>query len=93
MGDRIWFDFSNLLLSDLYLKHGVDPNAIEVSDSSTPLGYAARCGHIEMVNLLLDHGADSNLPEDRPWGRPLAYAESEGYAEIVALLKSRAVRA
>ncbi len=83
----------NIAATKAYLKHGVDPNVIEVSDSTTPLGYAARCGHIEMVNLLLDDGADPNLPEDRPWCRPLAYAESEGHAAVAALLKSRAARA
>ena len=55
---------------------GANINAIDTHSSTTPLGFAARCGHIEMVKLLLTHGADKNLPAEPgfDWARPLAYA-------------------
>ncbi len=53
-----------------------DPNLVDAHSSATPLGFAARQGHSEMVKLLLDHGADKNLPVDDKlaWARPLESA-------------------
>ncbi len=57
---------------------GADINAIDTHSSTTPLGFAARCGHVEMVKFLLDRGADQSLPAEGgfAWARPLAYAQS-----------------
>lgn len=82
----------NLNVTRCYIENGADPNAVDVWDSTTPLGHAARCGYIEMVNLMLDYGADPNLPEERLWARPLAYAGLEGHAEVVELLSQRGAR-
>ena len=60
----------------LLLQFGADINAIDAHSLTTPLGYAARNGHIEMVKFLLDSGADKALPtEDRyQWATPIEYA-------------------
>lgn len=70
----------------IYLRHGADVNAVDVLDNTTPLGYAARRGHLDMVKLLLAHGADPSLPGDCDWTTPLAYAELEGREEVAAVL-------
>jgi ankyrin repeat protein len=71
-----------------YLKHGADPNVVDVEFSHTPLGAAARRGKAEMVRFLLDRGADPKLPADRPWALPAAYAANAGHREIVAMLRA-----
>ena len=58
------------------LELGADPNLVDSHSSGTPLGFAAREGHAEMVKLLLEHGAEKRLPaEDHlAWARPLESA-------------------
>lgn len=65
----------------LLLNHGADIDAIDDEYSSTPLGYAARWGHREVVTLLLDSGADPNKA-GAPWATPLAWARRKGHAAI-----------
>lgn len=74
----------------LLLDHGADINAIDEEYRSTPLGFAARWGQREMVQLLLQRGADPNL-SGASWSTPLAWARKKGHAEIEAdLLRSGA---
>ena len=54
---------------------------------STPLGWAAKFGKKEMVELLLDRGARPNLPDDPPWATPLEWARRRGHDQIVELLE------
>jgi ankyrin repeat protein len=53
---------------------------------STPLGWAARWGKTEMVELFLKHGADKSLAGET-WATPLAWAQKKGHTEIIELLK------
>ena len=53
---------------------------------STPLGWAAKYGQLEMVELLLERGAKASLPDDPPWATPLAWANRRGHREIADLL-------
>ena len=59
------------------LELGANPNLLDAQHSATPLGFAAREGHLDMVKLLLEHGADKTLPIDDSfaWARPLESAE------------------
>lgn len=70
----------------LLLNHGADVDAIDDEYSSTPLGYAARWGHREVVTLLLEGGADPNKA-GAEWATPLAWARRKGHATIEADLR------
>jgi ankyrin repeat protein len=74
----------------LFIEHGADLHARDEDICSTPLGWAAKFGKIEMVELLLKHGAKPNLPDDLPdlaWATPVAWAMRRGHAEVVEMLK------
>ncbi|HXA51847.1 MAG TPA: ankyrin repeat domain-containing protein, partial [Candidatus Acidoferrum sp.] len=80
----------DLAKARLLLDHGADVNAIDEEYRSTPLGFAARWGQREMVQLLLERGADPNR-SGASWSTPLAWARKKGRAEIEAdLLRSGA---
>jgi ankyrin repeat protein len=79
----------------IFLEHGADLHARDEDLCSTPLGWAAKFGKTNMVELLLKHGAQPNLPDDLPdlaWATPLAWAMRRGHAEIVDLLKQHGAR-
>jgi ankyrin repeat protein len=74
----------------IFIEHGANLHARDEDICSTPLGWAAKFGKIEMVELLLKYGARPNLPDDLPglgWATPLAWATRRGHGEIVELLK------
>jgi ankyrin repeat protein len=73
-----------------FIEHGADLHARDEDICSTPLGWAAKFGKTNMVELLLQQGAKPNLPDDLPdlgWATPLAWATRRGHGEIVDLLK------
>jgi len=70
----------------LLLDHGADIDLIDDEYSSTPLGYACRWGHREIVRLLLDRGADPNKA-GASWATPLSWATRKGHREIEADLR------
>jgi ankyrin repeat protein len=70
----------------LLLKHGANINPVDEEYQSTPLGMAARWGHIEMVKFLLEQGADPNK-SGAAWATPLAWAIKKGHSKIAGLLK------
>jgi ankyrin repeat protein len=81
--------------ASLFIEHGADLHARDEDLCSTPLGWAAKFGKINMVELLLQHGAQPILPEDLPdlaWTTPLAWATRRGHAAIVDLLKQHGAR-
>lgn len=55
---------------------------------STPLAWAARWGHKQLVELYLQRGADPAEPESPHWARPLAWAVRREHQEIAQLLQS-----
>ncbi|MCW5911730.1 MAG: ankyrin repeat domain-containing protein [Cyclobacteriaceae bacterium] len=71
----------NLYKAELLIKYGADINPIDEEYQSTPLGMAARWGHIEMVNYLLKKGAAPNRA-GASWATPLAWAKKKGHTEI-----------
>jgi ankyrin repeat protein len=81
--------------ASIFIENGADLQARDEDIGSTPLGWAAKFGKIEMVELLLKSGAKPNLPDDSPdllWATPLAWATRRGHGEIVELLKQHGAR-
>ena len=72
-------------LLDLFLEFGADINAVDEEYRSTPLGWAARNGLDDMVELLLARGADPNRAGE-PWATPRAWAHRRGHVELEARL-------
>ena len=72
-------------LVDLFLQFGAEIDAVDEEYRSTPLGWAARQGEEDAVELLLNRGANPNGGE--AWARPLAWAERRGYARIARQLQ------
>ena len=64
-----------------------DLEAVDEADRSTPLGLAAREGHIALVEALLERGANPH-GAGASWATPLAWAERRGHRAIVTLLQS-----
>ena len=52
---------------------------------STLMGWAAREGQEDMVDILLKRGADPNGGEE--WTKPLVWAERRGYKDVANALK------
>lgn len=71
----------------LLIEHRADINRVDDEYRSTPLGYAARWGQVEIVKLLLDCGADPDK-SGAPWATPLAWARKKSHDEVENLLKS-----
>jgi ankyrin repeat protein len=71
--------------AELLIKYGADIDPVEEEYRSTPLGMAARWGHVEMVDYLLVKGADINKA-GASWATPLAWAKKKRHAEIEKIL-------
>lgn len=71
----------NIEKAELLVKYGAEINPVDEEYQSTPLGMAARWGHIEMVKYLLKQGADPNK-SGTSWATPLAWAKKKGFTEI-----------
>lgn len=75
----------DVLKALLLIEHGADVNYVDDEYRSTPLGYAARWGHVAMVKLLLENGADPNK-SGAPWSTPVAWARKKNHAEVQKIL-------
>ena len=71
----------------LMLEHGADIDAIDDQYHGTPLAWAAREAHEDMVGFLLEQGADPELPSELPPAMPLARARLAGNSRIAAILE------
>ena len=71
--------------AELLIKHGAQVDPVDEEYQSTPLGMAARWGHVDMVEYLLSKGADPNM-SGAHWSTPLAWARKKGHAEIEKIL-------
>jgi ankyrin repeat protein len=77
-------------LVDLFLEFGADIDAVDEEYRSTPLGWAARQGQDDVVELLLERGADPSGGE--AWARPHAWAERRKHGKIARRLKRAGAR-
>ena len=75
----------NVNKAELLLRYGADINPIDEEYQSTPLGMAARWGHVEMVKFLINKRADVNRA-GAPWASPLAWARKKGFIEVEEIL-------
>jgi uncharacterized protein len=78
----------DLAKARLLIEHGADINHVDDEYRSTPLGYAARWSHVEMVKLLLDCGADPDKA-GAAWSTPLAWARKKNHTEVQHALENR----
>ena len=69
----------------ILIEYGAEINYVDGEYRSTPLGYAARWGHVAMVKLLLESGAEPNK-SGAPWSTPLAWARRKNHPEIERIL-------
>jgi ankyrin repeat protein len=74
----------------IFLDHGADLHARDEEFCTTPLGYAALNGKLQMVEFLVQRGATPALPDDLPWATPIALARHRRHDEIVCLLSAHA---
>ncbi len=72
--------------AELLIKHGAAINAVEEEYQSTPLGLAARWGHVEMVELLLKKGADPER-SGAAWSIPVEWAKQKNHRGVVEVLQ------
>lgn len=72
--------------AELLIKYGADIDRVEEEYQSTPLGMAARWGHIEMVDYLLAKGADPNKA-GASWATALAWAKKKKHTGIEKILR------
>ena len=70
----------------LLIENGADVDYIDDEFRSTPLGYAARWGHVAMVKLLLESGTDPSS-SGAPWSTPLAWAQKKHHVEVEKILR------
>ena len=71
--------------AELLIRHGASIDPIDEEYQSTPLGMAARWGHVEMVEYLLSKGADPEK-SGASWATPLAWARKKGHASVEKIL-------
>jgi ankyrin repeat protein len=74
----------------IFLDHGANLHARDEEFCTTPLGYAALNGKLQMTEFLLQRGAKPALSDDLPWATPIALATRRGHDEIVCLLSAHA---
>jgi ankyrin repeat protein len=79
-GDRARF-------AAMLIDHGARWDVRDDLLKSTPLGWACRWGHRELVELLLQRGAPVREKDAEPWATPEAWAKKMGHDEIFAILK------
>jgi ankyrin repeat protein len=87
-GQKVMTEPERTEFTRLLLDAGADMNVRDDILKSTPLAWAARWGHEEMVQLLIDRGARVDEPDAESWATPLAWAEKMRHAEIAAKLRA-----
>lgn len=74
-GHEVMTPAERLAFAQTLLDAGARFDARDELLRSTPLGWAARWGRTELVELLLSRGAPKHEPDAEPWAQPLAWAK------------------
>ena len=74
-------------LAELFIEHGGRLDLCDEDIFSTPLGWAAKFGQLEMVQYLLDRNAPLHHPEAPDWAQPIEWAKRRNYLHIEELLR------
>jgi hypothetical protein len=74
--------------TELFCEFGADSGAVDEEYRSTPLGWAARAGNVDMVRFWLrrEPASAGASPVQPSWAAPVEWARRRGHADIVALL-------
>lgn len=89
---------NQIQMVQMMLQLGFDPNTKSndgfwyVSDGhnvQTPLGYAVKCGHLEIVKLLIKHGANVNFKGSGEYSAPLALAALGKHYGLIRFLQEK----
>ena len=70
----------------MLIDHGARLDIRDDLLKSTPLGWACRWGHKELVELLIQRGAPVREENAEAWATPEAWAQKMGHHEIQAIL-------
>jgi ankyrin repeat protein len=73
----------------MLIENGANLNLRDNLLKSTPLGWACRWGHIELVDLLTRRGAPVLEADAEPWAGPIAWARKMNHSAILSLLEAR----
>jgi ankyrin repeat protein len=71
----------------MLMDHGARLDIRDDLLKSTPLGWACRWGHRELVELLLQRGAPVQEKDAETWATPEAWAQKMGHMEILGILQ------
>jgi ankyrin repeat protein len=71
----------------MLIDHGAQLDIRDDLLQSTPLGWACRWGHKELVELLIQRGAPVREKDGEAWAAPEAWAQKMGHVEIQAILR------
>nr|WP_144925575.1 ankyrin repeat domain-containing protein [Paenibacillus bovis] len=77
----------NVGLAKLLIDYGADINVIDDENCTTPLGWAAKYGHLEMVTFLLKQGAKKIIKGMPEWAEPIAWAKRKGHNHLGEILR------
>ncbi len=80
-----------LAFATLLLDAGASLNLRDNLLKSTPLAWACRWGHTELVKLFLERAADPVEADAEPWATPQAWAQRRGHTPILDLLRKQGV--
>ncbi|CAI7139209.1 BBT_collapsed_G0022630.mRNA.1.CDS.1 [Saccharomyces cerevisiae] len=75
-------------LIQLLIRYGADPNEIDGFNKWTPIFYAVRSGHSEVITELLKHNARLDIEDDNGHS-PLFYALWESHVDVLNALLQR----
>ncbi len=82
---------TRLAFATMLLDAGASLNLRDNLLKSTPLAWACRWGHSELVKFFLERGADPVEADAEPWATPQAWAQRRGHAAILDLLRKQGV--